>query len=172
MKKYLESSVIPEWSPSKQKLSVTFTSAATNPFRTLPKDAPTRNATSGRGGFNNNDRAGAYSSFGARGRGFGNRGGGFNQRGNFNQAGNFNQGGMGAGNFGMGGFQGNAMGGMNMGFNNRGGMMQMGGMRGGMGPRGGRGGGFGQMAMNGMMPNMTMAGAGFGGPMGMMAGKH
>ncbi|KAI2610463.1 hypothetical protein GGR54DRAFT_643495 [Hypoxylon sp. NC1633] len=150
-----------------KKVTIIYTSPTTNPFKTLPKDAPARaNKDSGsRGGSNmgyNNDRGNF------RGRG------GFNNRGNFNRNNNFS-GNMGGG----GGFHGNApgpfnnnMGGGNFGFNNmgggggggnfgfRGGMMSGGGMGGGMrggGMRGGRGGGMNPMN-NGMMGGMGAMG--------------
>ncbi|KAI0111011.1 hypothetical protein F4776DRAFT_356707 [Hypoxylon sp. NC0597] len=150
-----------------KKVTVSYTSHNTNPFKTLPKDAPARANKDG----------------GSRG---GSNMGGYNDRGNFRGRGNFNgprggfrgnyQGNMGGGfhGNGPGGFN-NNMGGGNFGggfgaggggpnFNFRGGMMPgggMGGMRGGM--RGGRGGGM-NPNMNAGMNNGMMGGMG---PMGM-----
>lgn len=147
---------------------VNFTSPATNPFRTLPKDAPTRGGLQdgprgGRGNF-----AGDRGGFRGRGRGgnFG-RGGGFQgATGQMNGAVTGNAGFQGAN---MGGFGGAAMGGMNnFGNFNRGGNMMMGnGMRGrgamGMAPVAGRGGNVGMMGMGGM-PMYGMGGMGMGMP--------
>ncbi|KAI1392581.1 uncharacterized protein F4822DRAFT_425783 [Hypoxylon trugodes] len=150
--------------PGGKKITVIYTSHTTNPFKTLPKDAPARANKDG----------------GSRG---GSNMGGYNDRGNFRGRGNFNgpRGGFNrnfaGNNMGGGGFHGNVpggfnnnMGGGNFGFNNgggggnfgfRGGMMPGGGMGGGMrggGMRGGRGGGMnpGMNAgmSNGMMPGM------------------
>ncbi len=177
-----------------KKHPVSFTSASSNPYKTLPKDAPVR----GRDGPRQDHRAspsghsspgwvgnspgpsapgggsGGMNTYrGGRG-GFGNRGprggnmGGFQNR-------NFSGPMGGAPPVGfqpqMGGFQGAMMGGMApfVGFPNRGNMM--GGMRGvPPGPRGGRGG----MVPNGMMGGMPNMGGGPGmmggmpGPMGAM----
>lgn len=147
VKRYIENT-LPEKDSSSKKFTIAFHSPSSNPYKTHPKDAPAR-AGGGRGNFNQNDRAGAYNTFGPK---RGGRGGGFGGRGDFNRGG---------GSFGgmQGGFQGPQMGGMN--FGGRGGMG---------GPRSGRGGGFGgQMnPMSGMMPGMGMPGPAFN--MNMMAG--
>ncbi|CDM31881.1 hypothetical protein DTO013E5_1881 [Penicillium roqueforti] len=162
----------------KRKYTVHYTSPHQNPFKTLPKDTPMRNA-GGRGGgavhnpngnpnYGMNNHTGGFR--GGRG-GFGNRGMGGNMNNNFNNRNNFNP--MGgfqgaAPNPMMGGFQGAPMGGMqNYGFNNRGNMM--GGMRGGAGMRGGRGGNMGGAPMMGM-PGMTPPMGGMG--MNPMAGMN
>ncbi|KAJ5692354.1 hypothetical protein N7462_001777 [Penicillium macrosclerotiorum] len=158
-----------------RKHMVNYTNPHTNPFRTLPKDAPMRKDANRTSGFNSsgnqNMNFGGGSGGGGGGMnmtggfrggrgGFNNRGmggnmGNFNNRNNFNNMGGF-QGGAAPGGAMMGGFQGGPMGGMqNYGFNNRGGMM--GGMRGGPGGmRGGRGGGnmggSNMMGMPGMNP--------------------
>ncbi|KAJ5816370.1 hypothetical protein N7447_008603 [Penicillium robsamsonii] len=177
-----------------RKHTAHYTSPHQNPFKTLPKDTPMRNA-GGRGGgaahntgSNPNYGMNNHTGGGFRGRGgFNNRGMGGNMNNNFNNRGNFNpmggfQGG-GAPNPMMGGFQGAPMGGMqNYGFNNRGNMMG-GGMRGGAGMRGGRGGNamgggpnmmgmptmtppMGGMGMNPMAGMNPMMGGGMGGGMG------
>ncbi|OTB02872.1 hypothetical protein M426DRAFT_74356 [Hypoxylon sp. CI-4A] len=154
--------------PGGKKLTVIYTSHTSNPFKTLPKDAPARANKDGapRGGSN----MGGYSERGNyRGRGnFNGPRGGFNR--NFSGGGGFH------GNGPNGGFNNNNMGGggnFGGGFNNmggggnfpfRGGMMQGnmgGGMRGG-GMRGGRGGG------GGMNPGMNAGMMGGMGPMGPM----
>lgn len=160
---------------SARKFTVVFTSAATNPFKTLPKDAPARAKD------DRNQRTGTTpytappqnESGGYRGNSFRGRGG-FNSRGNYqnqNQNGYNNNhrnfsGPMNGGNGGFNNqnFQQNMpmMNNFGGGFNNRGGMMN-GGMRGGMGVRGGRGGANGNMMGNpaAMMPmgmNMAMMG--------------
>ncbi|KAI0099821.1 hypothetical protein GGR51DRAFT_564656 [Nemania sp. FL0031] len=148
--------------PGGKKHNVIYSSPVTNPFRTLPKDAPARGkdnpASRGGAGGNFNDRGGGN----FRGRGnFNGPRGGFNR--NF---GGGNMGGGGGGGFhnnnnmgGGGGGFGNNMGGGGFGFGNmgggggqfgfRGGMMggNMGGSMRGGGMRGGRGGGMGP-AMN------------------------
>lgn len=163
--------------PQGQKqMTVTFYNPMQNPFKTLPKDAPTRKDQTRQGGqynerpnygnnygnnnygnnnYNNNNNNFGGNNFGGgyRGRGGYNRGGmnqNFNR--NFNNQMGFN-GPMGGGfNGGMGGGNFNS-------FNNRG---HMSGMRGGGGMRG-RGGN-----MMGMNPIGGM-GMGMGGmPMGMM----
>ncbi|KAI2632800.1 hypothetical protein GGS21DRAFT_143117 [Xylaria nigripes] len=164
--------------PGGKKHSVIYYSPVTNPFRTLPKDAPAR------GKDNPSARGGASGSFNDRG------GGSFRGRGNFNGprggfnrnfgGGNMGGGGGGGGGFhpnnnmGGGGFGGSMGGGGNFGFGTmgggggnfgfRGGMMggnMGGGMRGG-GMRGGRGGGMGP----GMGPGMNPAvGTGMNGSM-------
>ncbi|KAI3330686.1 hypothetical protein F4824DRAFT_478057 [Ustulina deusta] len=166
--------------PGGKKHNVIYSSPVTNPFRTLPKDAPAR------GKDNSVSRGGVSGSFNERG------GGNFRGRGNFNgprggfnrnfAGGNMGSGGGGGGfhnnnnmggGGGGGGFGNNMGGGGNFGFGNmpggggggfgfRGGMMggnMGGGMRGGM--RGGRGGGMGP----GMNP-----GVGAGMNNGMMGG--
>lgn len=150
--------------PAAKKHNVSFHSSVTNPFRTLPKDAPARAAGAPRGGgqgnyerggYNNNFRGGrgAMNNRGAMGGGGFNRGGGGGFQGGMNGGGGFNNGGQ------MGGFGMNGMGG---GFNNN---FNRGGMRGGMGNmRGGRGG-MGGGGMN-MMGGMPMGGMGM--PMGGM----
>ncbi|KAJ9490397.1 hypothetical protein VN97_g2863 [Penicillium thymicola] len=179
-----------------RKHTAIYTSPHQNPFKTLPKDTPMRNASgTGRGGgaphntggnpnYGMNNHAGG----GFRGRGgFNNRGMGGNMNNNFNNRNNFNpmggyQGGMSTPM--MGGFQGAPMGGMqNYGFNNNRGNM-MGGMRGAAGMRGGgrgantMGGGPNMMGMPAMTPPMggmgmnpmagmnPMMGVGMGGGMG------
>ncbi|KAK4865442.1 hypothetical protein LT330_009553 [Penicillium expansum] len=152
-----------------RKHTVHYTTPHQNPFKTLPKDTPMRNA-GGRGGGTTHNTGGNpnygmnnHAGSGFRGRGgFNNRGMGGNMNNNFNNRNNFNpMGGFqgGAPNPMMGGFQGAPMGGMqNYGFNNNRGNM-MGGMRGGAGMRGGRGGnamggGPNMMGMPGMTPPM------------------
>ncbi|KAI1176498.1 hypothetical protein F4777DRAFT_577995 [Nemania sp. FL0916] len=191
-KREIESAGLEGAQPGGKKHTVIYTSPATNPFRTLPKDAPARGKDS------------AVSRGGAGG-GFNDRGGGnFRGRGNFNgprggfNRGNFNGGNVGGGGGGFhnnnnmagggagGGFGNNMGGGGNFGFGNmggggggnfgfRGGMMggNMGGnMRGG-GMRGGRGGGMGpgmNPGVGGGMNNGMMGGMG---GMGMpMMGFH
>jgi hypothetical protein len=170
----------------RQRFTVSFTSPTYNPFKTTPKDGPTRNGGQGNraasGGYNNNATMNGAPSFigntagGAyRGRGGYNRGGmstGGYSRGGFQQpmAQSYNAGGM------NGGYQAPAMGAMGYGggFQNRGGMMPnmrgggMGGMRGGarggmstgmMGmPMGGMGMGMPQQMGMGGMPQMGMQG--------------
>ena len=173
-----------------KKHNISFTSASSNPYRTLPKDAPVRgkdgqrnpdNRSSG-GGFNspggmgNNPNQGSMNfgmnNFrGGRG-GFSNRGNPMNNMGGFpNRSFSGPMGGASPGAFQgapMAGFPGANMGGMPPygGFPNRGGMM--GGMRGGpVGNRGGRG----AMGPNGMgMPAMGGMGAMMGGMPGPMGG--
>lgn len=169
-----------------KKFLVNFTSPYTNPFRTLPKDGPTRNSNPPNnnrttpGGFGNtgvmsnmspqsmgyhmNNTGGGFR--GGRGGGYNNRGGGMNNMPGYNRGG-FQQP-MSGGFQGaqMGGYQGAPMGGMQSygGFQNRGGMM--GGMRGGaMNMRGGRGG----MTPNGMI-GMPMGNMGMGGMNAQMGG--
>ena len=184
--------------PLHKKMTIAWSSPTTNPFRTLPKDAParaTRDGPSNRvpsgpgyGGGHNNS-GGNYSGGNYGGGNYGGGGGNFRGRGNYGgPRGNMNQGGYnrnfsGGGGGGMGGGYNNNN---NMGFNNgpmgggsggnfafnRGGMM--GGMRGGPGGmRGGRGG-MGGMGggMGGMGGNMGAMGGGMGGGMnnGMMGG--
>lgn len=162
-----------------KKFKVNYTNPFTNPFRTLPKDGPTRsnnppsNTRSTPSGFNN---TGGMNSMPQGQVGYnmnhsnnyrGNRSGGHNNRGGMNNMSGYNRGGFQqpmTGGFqgnAMGGFQGTPMGAMSSygGFQNRGGVM--GGMRGGpMGMRGGRGG-INPNAMMGMsMGGMGMAGVG------------
>lgn len=169
--------------PGGKKHNVIYSSPVTNPFRTLPKDAPARgkdNPTSRGGASGNfNDRGGGN----FRGRGnFNGPRGGFNRNfaggnmggggGGFHNNNNMGGGGgggggfgnnMGGGGFGFGGMSGGGGGG-NFGF--RGGMMggNMGGaMRGGGGMRGGRGGGMGpgmNPAVGAGMNNGMMGGMG------------
>jgi hypothetical protein len=153
--------------PSTRKHTTIYTSATNNPFKTLPKDAPTRGRDERpvRGGGYNSGSRGEYNSGfrSGRGRGFDRGGyGQYNSNRNFSppmNTGYNNQNNMNfQNNMGMnGGFGG--------GFNNRGNMMG-GGMRGGMGGmRGGRGA-MNMMPMGGMgmnMMNPMMAGMGMGG---------
>lgn len=154
-----------------KKISTQYWNTNANPFRTLPKDAPTRgkdqarstpttSSYSERGNYSNNN-----SSFRGRG-GFNGGRGGMNQ-GNYNRNFNNNMGYNNNNNNMVGGFQGPPA--NNFAFNNRGNMMG-GGMRGGPGMRGGRGGN-----MMGMNP-MGMGGMGMGMPgnmgMGMMGGPN
>ncbi len=171
-----------------KKFSVSYTNPFTNPFKTLPKDGPMRNANNNRStasGYGNSGNVSSqHTGFNNSGGGYrGNRAGGYNNRGATSSG--YNRGGFqpAAGAFqggAMGGFQNTAMGGMQQygGFQNRGGML--GGMRSGpMGMRGGRGG----MSPNGMMgmpmgnmgmPNMgaQMGGMGMGMPQMGMQGMH
>jgi len=171
-----------------KKHTVTYTSPLTNPFRTLPKDAPMRgnqqnnrdNRSSSGASFNSQAGMGGapQNSFGMNNMGGGFRGGrgGFNNRGGaMNNMGGYNNrsfsgpigGTAGYQNPAMGGFQGGPMAGMQQfgGFQNRGGMM--GGMRGApSGMRGGRGG----MGPTGMMGGMPMGGMAMGGMPGQMGG--
>jgi hypothetical protein len=154
-----------------KKISTQYWSTNANPFRTLPKDAPTRGkdqprsttsttSYSDRGNYANNN------TFRGRGSFSGGRGG-MNQ-GNYSR--NFGNN-MGYNNMG-GGFGGpnNNNNNNSFGFNNRGNLMG-GGMRGTAGMRGGRGGNM--MNMN---PMGGMGGMGMGMPgnmgMGMMGGPN
>ncbi|KAF2198954.1 hypothetical protein GQ43DRAFT_137416 [Delitschia confertaspora ATCC 74209] len=168
-----------------KKPSVVFNPAHINPFKTLPKDVPTRDKRDNRSSSTSytgsqGSGQGNYSRGGGYNRNFNNRGGnqmGFQNRNFSGPAGNMGMaGGYGAPNT-MGGFGGGPMGNMNQfsNFSQRGGMM--GGMRGGMGSRGGRGGnmmggGMGGMPMAGNMPmggmGMGMGMPGMGANMGMM----
>lgn len=179
-----------EWevAPGNRKPSVIY-HGPSNPFRTLPKDAPTRGhkdqagrGGSTAGGFNNhNSNNNMGGNFGGGG-GFRGRGGFNGPRGGYNR--NFSGGNMGMafnnnhmnGGGGGGGY-GNNMGGN---FNFRGGGMMGGGMRGGPGmSRGGRGamnngmmgmGNMGGMPMGGMPAAMPGGMPGAMGAMGMMGG--
>ena len=175
-----------------KKFSVSYTNPFTNPFRTLPKDGPMRNANNSRsnaGSYGNSGGMGNLASqqtgFNSSGGGYrGSRGGGYNNRGGGTSS--YNRGGFQQPSTGgfqggpMGGFQNAPMGGMQQygGFQSRGGMM--GGMRGGpMGMRGGRGGigpnGMMSMPMGNMgMPNIgaQMGGMGMGMPQMGMQGMH
>ncbi|EMR67124.1 hypothetical protein MGN70_013531 [Eutypa lata] len=160
--------------PGGKKPTIIYSSPNNNPFRTLPKDGPTRaNKDQGsRGGA----MSGGYNDRGSSGGNFGggyNRGGrgGFNgPRGGFNR--NFSGGNMNGGYnnnnnnpMGGGGFP---MGGGNFGgYNNpRGGGMMGRGMHGGPNNmRGGRGGGM-NPAMNNMMGGMMPGMGGMGMPLG------
>ena len=172
-----------------KKHTITYTSPMTNPFRTLPKDAPMRgnqqnnrdnrsnsaasfNSQGGMGGgsqnnFGMNNMGGGFR--GGRGN-FNNRGGGMNNMGNYNNNRGFSgpmSGPTGYQNPAMAGYQPPQMGGMQPfgGFQNRGGMM--GGMRGAPGGmRGGRGG----MGPTGMMGGMPMGAMAMGGMPGQMGG--
>ncbi|CAG8973300.1 hypothetical protein HYALB_00000062 [Hymenoscyphus albidus] len=157
-----------------KKHTVTYSNPNTNPFRTLPKDAPPRTE---KGSQSNRGQSGNYTE---RGNSNGNFGGnfrgrtpGYNARGGMNNNmnnNNFNRnfsgpamGNMGGGGFNAGmGFPNNPMAGQfGGGFHNRGNMM--GGMRGGPnGMRGGRGG-----MGNNMMGGMPMGGMPMGGMPGM-----
>jgi len=177
-----------EGQPPSKRHTVGFASPATNPFRTLPKDAPAR-----QNGSHQTNRAGSGNFSGSAGQGNYNNGnnfrgrGGLNTRGGMNVNNNFNRNfqppqmnAMPANGFGgphMGGFAAAPMVGFNNfnrggmmpmagGFNNfnRGGMMPMVGM-GGMPGRGGRGG------MSMMGGGMPMGGMGMGMGMGGMPGK-
>jgi len=171
--------------PAAKRQPVNFSSPATNPFRTLPKDAPARQGGPvTRGNYNNNNGSQSnyhnISSNNYRGRGgMNNRGGGMNTTNGMGYRGGFqgNVGanmGVGAGGYnntpqmGMGGGYNNGQmgGGMGRGnfnsFNNNRGTMGMGmgmGMRGGggMGQVGGMGIMGGGMAQQG---GMGMMGAG------------
>ena len=173
-KHQIESSGTEGAQPGGKKHNVVYSSPVTNPFRTLPKDAPAR------GKDNAVSRGGASGGFNDRGGGnFRGRGNFSGPRGGFNR--NFAGGNMGGGGGGGGGFHnnnnmggqggggfGNNMGaGGNFGFGGmppgggnffRGGMMGSnmgGGMRGG-GMRGGRGGGGMGPGMNpGVGPGMN-----------------
>ena len=174
--------------PNARKHTIIYTSPLQNPFKTLPKDAPTRGNKDDRpqrsgsqgsynsaGGVQQNNygmnNGGGYR--GGRGGGYGNRAGGFNNAGynnnrNFSgQMGGYNTGGMRGGyqnnNLGMSGFSGGLNQGANMmGNNMRGGMGGMRGGRGGLGggmmQMGGMGMGMGGMGMNPMMASMGMQG--------------
>lgn len=170
---------------SGRKHNITYTSPHTNPFRTLPKDAPMRKDNQARqGNFNSPNTNTNFGMNNNVGGGFRGGGRGFNNRGNMNNMGfnrNF-QNPMGGfqGNPMVGGFQPNPMGGMpNYGFNNRGNMMG-GGMRGGPGGMRGRGNmttpnmmgmpamnPMGGMGMNPMAGGMNPMMGGMGGNMGM-----
>ncbi|ETN45583.1 uncharacterized protein HMPREF1541_09415 [Cyphellophora europaea CBS 101466] len=147
-----------------RKFSVIFTGPSSNPFKTMPKDAPARNKEErpSRGAYNSGYSRGDYSdrgSFRGRGRGY--------DRGGYNRNFSGSSSGPGYNNNAYG----NNMGMMNnFGFNNRGNMMG-GNMRGGnMAMRGGRGGNMANMmpmGPMGAMPNlanpMMMAGMGMQG---------
>lgn len=155
-----------------RKFGIIFTSPSSNPFKTMPKDAPARNKDdrSSRGAYNSSGYSrGDYSDRGSfRGRGRGYDRGGFNR--NFsgsNAASGYNS-----------NAYGNNMGMMNnnFGFNNRGGMMGSN-MRGGnMAMRGARGGNMnnmmpmGPMGMPNMGMNPMMAGMGMQGMIKPMCG--
>ncbi|KAJ9620761.1 hypothetical protein H2204_012171 [Knufia peltigerae] len=158
--------------PAARKHSVVFTNATHNPFKSLPKDAPTRTRDDRPvrgGGFSSGARS--DNNYGGN-QGFrGGRGGNYN-RGGYGGHGQYNRnfsGPMGGYNNNNMGFQGNMGMNNNYGGFNRGGMMG-GPMRGNMGGmRGGRGGmnpmmamggamGMGNMGMNPMMAGMGMSG--------------
>ncbi|KEF58720.1 uncharacterized protein A1O9_06646 [Exophiala aquamarina CBS 119918] len=168
-----------------RKHNVVFTNPMQNPFKTLPKDAPTRAREERpvRGGSTAfNPTTHTQNHYGTNNQGYrGGRGGGFN-RGGYNAHGGHNQynrnfsGPMGGGynnnNHNNGGFQGNMGMNNNYGGFNRGAIMNnsmrggnMGGMRGGRGGMnnmmpmgGGMGMGMGNMGMNPMMAGMGMGG--------------
>ena len=177
-----------------RKHTLNYTNPHTNPFRTLPKDAPMRKDNQARaaGNFNSPNTNMNFGMNNNMGGGFRGGRGGFNNRGGMNNMGfnrNF-QNPMGGGfqaNPMVGGFQPNPMGGQpapmggmqNYGFNNRGNMMG-GGMRGGPGGMRGRGGmntpnmmgmptmnPMGGMGMNPMAGGMNPMMGGMGGNMGM-----
>ncbi|RYP26736.1 hypothetical protein DL768_011571 [Monosporascus sp. mg162] len=159
--------------PGGKKPTIIYSSPNNNPFRTLPKDGPTRanKDQSARGGAMSggyNDRGGSGGNFGGYNRG---RGGFNGPRGGFNR--NFSGGNMNGGYsnpMGGGGFP---MGGGNFGgYNNpRGGGMMGRGMHGSANNmRGGRGGmnpGMNNPMMGGMMPGMGAMGMPMGGGMPM-----
>ncbi|KAJ4386887.1 hypothetical protein N0V93_009786 [Gnomoniopsis smithogilvyi] len=184
-KRYIESLQSGEGTSQQRRPSVSFHVTTTNPFKTLPKDAPQRQGrdSQGRGGtpagqnfhnasgpvnnFQNGNPSTGYQGNNYRGRG-GYRGG---MRGGYNQV----YGGGGGGGNNMGTFNNNNNNGMN-GFNPVGGVgFNRGGFGGGFNNRGGPGmrgrGGMGMMngpmmpnpmGMGGMMPNMGMMGSGMG----------
>ncbi|OQD83343.1 hypothetical protein PENANT_c017G00122 [Penicillium antarcticum] len=165
------------------KLPVQYTSPHSNPFRTLPKDAPMRNDRGRGGGFNSGGGGNFHNNMGNNFRGRGN----YNNRGTGGMGNNFNNRGGGFGNpmnnfgtnmMGPGNFPTGPMGMQGYGYNNRGGSMMGNAMRGGAGAmRGGRGGnmgGPGMMGMGGMNPmgGMPMNPMGGMNPMmGSMAGN-
>lgn len=177
LKRYIESLQSAEGATQQRRPSVSFHITTTNPFKTLPKDAPQRQSRDGQGrggapagqtfhntggpanNFQNGTPGTGYQGNNYRGRG-GYRGG---MRGGYNQ--NYGGGGFNNNNNGMNGF--NAMGGVGFnrggmgGFpNNRGGPNMR--ARGGMGMMNGPMGMANPMAMGGMMPNMGMMGNGMG----------
>ncbi|KAI9793582.1 MAG: hypothetical protein M1833_000727 [Piccolia ochrophora] len=181
-----------EGQPNFKKHVVSFAPTTTNPYRTLPKDAPARGKDAQRGhdsrttgSFNSSGGMVGSPNTGQMNFGGGNSGGAFRGgRGGYNRGGPMNNisGGFQNRSFSgpmpagppsgfqggpMGGFQSGPMGGMQQfgGFPNRGGMM--GGMRGGPGGnRGGRGG----IGPGAMMPGMGGIN-GMGGMMGAMPGQ-
>ncbi|KAF4124801.1 RRM domain protein [Geosmithia morbida] len=147
-----------------KKITAQYWNTQMNPFRTLPKDAPTRGKDQSRstptGTYN--DRGG-YGGGGFRGRGgFGGPRGNMNNQGYSNNNRNFNN--MGYNNNMGGGFGG----GGNFGFSNRGNMMG-GNLRGGPGAMRGRGGNMMGMGINPMGMN-PMGGMAMGMPGGMGMG--
>ena len=157
-------------------MTITYSNPHSNPFRTLPKDAPARG---NKDGPSNRGAAGGWSDRGNQNGGtFRGRTPGYNSNRGAMNNGNMNgntynnnrnfsgppMGNMGGFNPPMGGFPNNPMGGQFSGGFNRGGMMG-GGMRGNM--RGGRGG-----MINGGMPmgGMPMGGMPMGGMPGAMGG--
>lgn len=155
-------------SSQNRKFTVAFSNPSSNPFKTLPKDAParTKEERSSRGAYSNGHSRGDHSDRGSfRGRGRGHDRGGFNRNfsGPASSGYNNNNNNMYAGNMGAG---------VGFGFNGRGGM-HAGNMRaGGMNMRGGRGAvmnssmmnmgpmGMPSMGMNPMMTGMGMQGNG------------
>jgi hypothetical protein len=164
--------ILAESQGAQKKVTLAYWNPTINPFKTLPKDAPTRGKDQSRAPSTYNDRSNNMGgNFGGSGGGFRGGRGGYN-RGGMNQGGynrNFNNN-MGGFNNNMGGgYNGPMGGGGNFGFNNRGGMMG-GGMRGGPGGmRGGRGGGMMNMNPMGGMPMGMPGNMGMGmmGPNGM-----
>lgn len=149
---------VPDATSQARKFTVNFTNPSSNPFKTLPKDAParTKEERSSRGAYNSygpsrGDYSERGSSFRGRGRGY--------DRGGFNR--NFS-GPSGAGYNNNNAYSSNMM--NTFGFSNRGGMMN-GNMRGGN--MGGRGGGpvpnMMSMGPMGMGMNPMMAGMGMPG---------
>ncbi|KAI1300427.1 hypothetical protein F5Y03DRAFT_397145 [Xylaria venustula] len=184
-KHQIESAGTEDAQPGGKKHNVIYSSPHTNPFRTLPKDAPARGKDSsvsrggasgnfndrgggnfrGRGNFNG-PRGGFNRNFTGGNMGGGGGGGGFHNNNNMGGGGGGfgnNMGGGGGGNFGFGNMAGGGGG-----FPFRGGMMgnnMGGGMRGGM--RGGRGGGMGPGMNPGVGANMNNGMMGGMGGMGM-----
>ncbi|KAL9488268.1 hypothetical protein ACSS6W_000545 [Trichoderma asperelloides] len=168
-KRYIDSVSADIVQPGQKQITISYWNPGVNPFRTLPKDAPTRVKEQPRAAPSGsyNDR-GSYGGFRGRGGMGGNRGGmnpGFNR----NYGGNmgYNNNNMGGSGFNgpMGG--GGGGGGSHYLFSGRGGPSGM--MRGGQPVMRGRGGGGG-----GMMGMNPMGGMGMGMPgnmgMGMMQG--
>lgn len=173
-KRYIDSVSADIVQPGQKQLTVSYWNPGVNPFRTLPKDAPTRVKEQPRAAPSGsyNDR-GNYGGFRGRG-GMGGHRGGMNPGFNRNYGGNmgYNNNNMGGGGFNGpmgGGGGGGGGGGSNYLFSGRGGPSGM--MRGGHSVMRGRGGGGG-----GMMGMNPMGGMGMGMPgnmgMGMMQGMN
>ncbi|EHK42908.1 hypothetical protein TRIATDRAFT_300923 [Trichoderma atroviride IMI 206040] len=171
-KRYIDSVSADIVQPGQKQLTVSYWNPGVNPFRTLPKDAPTRVKEQPRAAPSGsyNDR-GNYGGFRGRG-GMGGHRGGMNPGFNRNYGGNmgYNNNNMGGGGFNGpmgGGGGGGGGGGSHYLFSGRGGPSGM--MRGGQSVMRGRGGGGG-----GMMGMNPMGGMGMGMPgnmgMGMMQG--